>query len=111
VKKSFPLGLPFLQVGVVLGILLLTTVFWVWPVAQQGYPMTHSTQFNLSWAFQYQAQFRAGQFYPRWLEYSNFGFGNATFAFYPPLCMVATLPFALLGADLPTSLILSNALG
>ena len=110
-KKSFPLGLPFLQVGVVLGILLLTTVFWVWPVAQQGYPMTHSTQFNLSWAFQYQAQFRAGQFYPRWLEYSNFGFGNATFAFYPPLCMVATLPFALLGADLPTSLILSNALG
>ncbi|MEN9205569.1 MAG: hypothetical protein Q6K70_07165 [Thermostichales cyanobacterium DRC_bins_46] len=101
---------PYLRVGIPLAVLLLVTAVWTWPVWQRGYPITHSTQFNLSWAFQYQAQFRAGQFYPRWLEYSNFGFGNATFAFYPPLCMVATLPFALLGADLPTSLILSNAL-
>ncbi|GAB4215270.1 MAG: hypothetical protein OHK0012_15080 [Synechococcales cyanobacterium] len=85
-------------------------VFWLWPLLTQGYPITHSTQFNLSWAFQYQTQFLAGQFYPRWLEFSNFGFGNATFAFYPPLCMVATLPFRLLGMTPSGSLVASSVL-
>ncbi len=77
---------------------------------ERNYPLNHSTHFNLSWAFQYQKQFFAGQFYPRWLEYSNFGFGNATFAFYPPLSMVATLPFRFLGLGLGGSLIASMAL-
>lgn len=72
-----------------------------------NYPSAHSTAFNLSWLFQYQRQFLAGQFYPRWLEFSNFGFGNATFAFYPPLCMVATLPFRALGVSPLNSLIAS----
>ncbi len=82
----------------------------VLPMLQQGYPSTHSTHFNLSWGFQYQQQFTQGQFYPRWLEFSNFGFGNATFAFYPPLCMVTTLPFHLLGLDLGGTLVASMAL-
>ncbi|MFQ3584944.1 MAG: hypothetical protein SNJ85_08460, partial [Cyanobacteriota bacterium] len=90
--------------------LLAGTVLLLWPMLQQGYPMTHSTQFNLSWAFQYQRQFLGGQFYPRWLEFSNFGFGNATFAFYPPLCMVATLPFHILGLEMPDSLVASMGL-
>ncbi|MGQ9838062.1 MAG: hypothetical protein ACUVRV_08865 [Cyanobacteriota bacterium] len=85
-------------------------VWLLWPMLQQGYPITHSTQFNLSWAFQYQRQFFGGQFYPRWLEFSNFGFGNATFAFYPPLCMVATLPFRMLGLAMPESLVTSMGL-
>lgn len=91
--------------GVLAGMILL-----LWPMVQQGYPSTHSTQFNLSWAFQYQRQFFGGQFYPRWLEFSNFGFGNATFAFYPPLCMVATLPFRILGLEMPASLVASMGL-
>jgi hypothetical protein len=70
-----------------------------------GYPIAHSTEFNLSWIFQYQRQFWSGQIYPRWLEFSNFGFGNPTFVFYPPMLVIATLPFSLLGMDLPTSLI------
>jgi len=82
----------------------------LWPMLQRGYPITHSTHFNLSWAFQYQRQFFGGQFYPRWLEYSNFGYGNPTFAFYPPLCMVAPLPFRLLGLDMPGSLVASMGL-
>jgi hypothetical protein len=77
------------------------------PMLVRNYPIGHSTKFNLSWAFQYQQQFFGGQFYPRWLESSNFGFGNATFAFYPPLCMVMTLPFRLLGFGLLGSLIAS----
>ncbi|MCJ2542642.1 hypothetical protein [Thermostichus vulcanus] len=90
--------------------LLAGMVLLLWPMLQQGYPITHSTQFNLSWAFQYQRQFFGGQFYPRWLEFSNFGFGNATFAFYPPLCMVATLPFRILGLEMPDSLVASMGL-
>ena len=69
------------------------------PMLLRGYPITHSTHFNLSWVFQYHAQLSGGQWYPRWLEYSNLGFGNPTFAFYPPLWMVATLPWWLLGMD------------
>lgn len=80
------------------------------PMLRQGYPSTHSTHFNLSWGFQYQRQFFSGQIYPRWLEFSNFGFGNATFAFYPPLCMIATLPFRALGLDLNHSLVASMGL-
>ncbi|WP_159790265.1 hypothetical protein [Sodalinema gerasimenkoae] len=80
------------------------------PMLERSYPITHSTHFNLSWALQYQYQFFAGQPYPRWLEFSNFGFGNATFVFYPPLCMVATLPFRALGIGLAGSLIGSMAL-
>ena len=75
-----------------------------------GYPLTHSTHFNLSWVFQYQTQVDGGQWYPRWLEFSNYGFGNPTFAFYPPLCMVSTLPFHWMGLDLPSSLIASLGL-
>jgi hypothetical protein len=90
--------------------LLLVVGIAIAPMLQHSYPITHSTQFNLSWAFQVQRQMASGQIYPRWLEFSNFGFGNATFAFYPPLCMVATLPFRLLGLDLPASLIGSMAL-
>ncbi|MEL7085026.1 MAG: hypothetical protein AAGM36_11065 [Cyanobacteria bacterium J06597_1] len=80
------------------------------PMAIADYPITHSTQFNLSWVFQYQAQVDGGQWYPRWLEYSNYGFGNPTFAFYPPLCMVATLPFHIMGVDIAASLVASMGL-
>ncbi|MFS8909045.1 hypothetical protein NW835_11455, partial [Synechococcus sp. OH2] len=70
------------QPGGLIGIALLAGVLaLLWPMLQRGYPITHSTHFNLNWAFQYQRQFFGGQFYPRWLEYSNFGYGNPTFAF------------------------------
>ena len=99
------------QPKLLVGLALLTGVLaLLWPMLQRGYPITHSTHFNLSWAFQYQRQFFGRQFYPRWLEYSNFGYGNPTFAFYPPLCMVAPLPFRLLGLDMPGSLVASMGL-
>jgi hypothetical protein len=99
----------FIQ-GKVLLLLLGLAVVTIAPMLEQNYPINHSTHFNLSWVFQYQQQFLSGQLYPRWLEFSNFGFGNATFAFYYPLCMVATLPFRLLGLEFPASLIASMGL-
>jgi hypothetical protein len=89
----------------------LGCILWViGPMVTEGYPSTHSTHFNLSWSFQYQRQFFSGQFYPRWLEFSNFGYGNATFAFYPPMCMVATLPFRALGLGIGSALVASMGL-
>ena len=79
-------------------------------MVMRGYPLTHSTHLNLSWVFQYQTQVDGGQWYPRWLEFSNYGLGNPTFAFYPPICMVTTLPFHWLGLDVPLSLIASLGL-
>ena len=96
----------YLREAGLIGLLLfgIATIATI-PMLLHSYPITHSTQFNLSWAFQYQRQFWSGQVYPRWLEFSNFGFGNATFVFYPPMLMIATLPFNLLGMDLPASLV------
>lgn len=89
------------------GAIILVALYFSIPMLQHSYPIAHSTQFNLSWAFQYQRQFLSGQFYPRWLEFSNFGFGNPTFEFYPPICMAMTLPFRLIGVDMPGSLVAS----
>ncbi|MGA0198885.1 MAG: hypothetical protein ACO3NK_07130 [Prochlorotrichaceae cyanobacterium] len=86
-------------------LIALIIVAIVSPFLEQDYALNHSTHFNLSWAFQYQRQFLSGQLYPRWLEYSNFGFGNATFVFYPPLSLVATLPFAILNWSVSASLV------
>lgn len=93
-----------------LGLIVILAIVAISPMMWNGYPKTHSTAFNLGWLVQYQRQFFAGQFYPRWLEFSNFGFGNATFAFYPPLCVVATLPFRALGLGVGGSLVASMAL-
>jgi hypothetical protein len=101
-----PFGSAVMTGGIILAIAVIASM----PLFLHSYPITHSTHFNLSWAFQYQRQFFSGQFYPRWLEFSNFGFGNATFAFYPPICMVATLPFRALGLSLSGSLIASMVL-
>jgi len=100
-----------LKSSVMAGLFLIgIAIATILPMFFHGYPIGHSTQFNLSWAFQYQRQFLAGQIYPRWLEFSNFGFGNATFVFYPPMWVIATLPFCLLGMDVPNSLIGSMVL-
>lgn len=74
-------------------------------MVRNGYTINHSTHFNLSWAFQFQREVLAGNPYPRWLDISNFGFGNATFVFYPPMCMFAPLPFHWLGFDVASSLV------
>ena len=98
------------QFAQILLLIIALSLVAIAAMLERGYPLNHSTHFNLSWGFQYQTQFLTGQLYPRWLEFSNFGFGNPTFAFYPPLCMVATLPFRLLGLGLSASLVGSMGL-
>lgn len=78
---------------------LLGSLLTFWPMFQNSYPVTHSYGINISWAFQYGHQVLEGQFYPRWLEQSRGSLGSPTFSFYGPFCMVATLPFTLMGWD------------
>jgi hypothetical protein len=80
------------------------------PLVVGGYPQTHSLEYNLIWVYQFDQQFLAGQLYPRWLEQSWGSLGSPSFSFYPPMCMVATLPFALLGWDLTARLVGSMGL-
>ncbi|MGK7907837.1 MAG: hypothetical protein AB4040_11510 [Synechococcus sp.] len=101
---------PWLSAVVAIAYCIAIAVTVVAPMGGSGYPITHSTHFNLSWVGQYQLQVDGGQWYPRWLEVSNYGLGSPTFAFYPPLCMVATLPFHWLGLDLSHSLVASLGL-
>lgn len=78
-------------------------VLALWQLLIDGYPITHSTIFNLNWVFQFSQQFLAGQIYPRWLEHSFLNMGSPTYVFYPPMCMFATLPFAALGWSVSAS--------
>ena len=105
-EKGFYLVKLGLKSLCLLGIALIAMM----PMLLHSYPMAHSTAYDFSWVFQYQQQFFAGQVYPRWLEFSYFGFGSPTFVFYPSTWALATLPFSLVGMDIPTSLVGSMVL-
>ena len=106
--KTFHLGLRHRWPTIVLVLGVIGAILA--PFGELGYPINHSVPFNLSWAFQYQQEVMAGNPFPRWLDMSNFGFGNPTFSFYPPLWAIATLPFALWGWPVSWTLTGSMAL-
>ncbi|NJK63042.1 MAG: hypothetical protein HC921_10530 [Synechococcaceae cyanobacterium SM2_3_1] len=75
------------------------------PLLRWNYPYAHSIGSNFLWAYQYGTQVLAGQWLPRWLEQSFASMGSPTFVFYPPLSMVAVIPFAALGLSISQQLI------
>ncbi len=78
------------------GILLVVAGSVYIPLWWGNYPYVHSIGSNVLWTFQYGHQVLSGQGWPRWLEQSFASLGSPTFVFYPPISMIATVPFALL---------------
>ncbi len=88
------------------GLMILAALIVAYtPLLRWNYPYAHSIGSNFLWAYQYGTQVLAGQWLPRWLEQSFASMGSPTFVFYPPLSMVAVIPFAALGLPISQQLI------
>ncbi len=91
-------------------LVLVSVVFAFLPLAKNGLTENHSLELNLLWTHQFSQQFLGGQIYPKWLEQSFASFGSPTFVFYPPICMLMTIPFRALGLNISQSLVGSAGL-
>jgi hypothetical protein len=83
-----------------------TGVFWpliliaglgialTWPAIWNGWPeLGHDSIYHPLWLEAFSAQFRAGEWYPRWLSDTNAGLGSPTFFYYTPLSYYLSLPW------------------
>ena len=65
---------------------LLGTVVLLQFIMPFIYPLVgHDAKVHLNWLDQFPKIFRDGNFYPRWMPDSFWGFGSPAFYFYPPL--------------------------
>lgn len=76
----------------------VTATLFVVPMVLLGNPSGHDMQPHFAGWMDIRGQWSEGIWFPRWAEWSNFGFGEPRFIFYPPL---SGLIGAALGVVLP----------
>jgi hypothetical protein len=76
-KQSFFL----LHIFSIVGFGLILSI----PAIINGCINGHDFANQIVWSKHFSAQFLQGEFYPRWLQNMNAGFGSPTFFFYPPI--------------------------
>ncbi len=91
-------------------VLLVASIVLLAPSLVLGNLLSHSSPQNVTFAAQFNDQFRLGTLYPRWLSDSFDGLGSVAFYFYPPIAfwVTALVSLATFGA-LSTSYCLSLA--
>jgi len=91
-------------------ILIILTLFAVWPLLKEGFVPTHDGEYHLIRFWQFDKNIRDAKFFPRWAPDLDNGFGVPLFSFFYPLPNYAAEIFHIFGFNLIDSLKFSLAL-
>lgn len=85
----------------IIGVLFVLALLVNWKLIADGFVYgAYDIGWHLMWIQDFSRELMGGVLYPRWLDYANYGWGSATFVFYPPLSyFLATLLKATLHLD------------